>query len=86
MPYLEGQDAVVDLINRNQWEVSIRPIGAAISAKVPHFIPSSIGLDMSKPEARKMPPLLGKVKMEDYIIDNFRRGHFFYRHQGEQDF
>jgi hypothetical protein len=23
---------------------------------------------MSKPEARKMPPLLGKVKMEDYVI------------------
>jgi hypothetical protein len=74
VPPLEGQDAVVDLINRNQWEASIGLIDAAISAKVPHFIPSSFGLDMSKPEACKKPPLLGKAKMEDYIITKSEEG------------
>jgi hypothetical protein len=73
-PSLEGQDAVVDLINRNQCEASIRLIDAAISVKVPHFIPSSFGLDMSKLEACKMPPFLGKAKMEDYIIAKFKEG------------
>jgi uncharacterized protein YbjT (DUF2867 family) len=74
VPSLEGQDAVVDLTNRNQWEASIHLIDAAISTKVPHFIPSSFGLDMSKPEVRKMPPLLGKVKTEDYIIAKSKEG------------
>ena len=68
VPSLEGQDAVVDLINRNQWEVSICLIDAAIVAKVPHFIPSSFGIDGRNPETRKIPSLSGKIKMGDYII------------------
>jgi hypothetical protein len=44
VPSLKNQDAVVDLFNRHQWEVSVRLIDAAISAKVPHFIPSSLFL------------------------------------------
>lgn len=74
VPCLEGQDAVVDLINRNQWEVSIRLIDAAIAAKVPHFIPSSFGLDQRNPETRKNPALTGKVKMEDYVIAKGEEG------------
>ena len=74
VPSLEGQDAVIDLINRNQWEVSIRLIDAAIAAKVPHFIPSSFGLDQRHPELRKNPSVVGKLKMEDHIIAKGKEG------------
>ncbi|KAF2102782.1 NAD(P)-binding protein [Rhizodiscina lignyota] len=73
-PILRGHDAVIDLINRNQWETSIRIIDAAIAAKVPFFVPSSWGLDQSNEEVRSLPPTEGKVKMEDYIIGKAKEG------------
>jgi uncharacterized protein YbjT (DUF2867 family) len=73
-PALKDQDAIVDLINRNQWEVSIRLIDAAIAAKLPHFIPSSFGIDRSKPRARTLPSISGKIKMEDHLSARSKEG------------
>lgn len=74
IPNLRGQDAVVDLINRNHWETSIRLIDAAIAAEVPHFIPSAFGLDQTEEFLRSIPPIQGKIKMEDYLIAKAEEG------------
>lgn len=78
VPHIHGQDAVVDLINRNESDVSIRLIDAAIAAKVPHFIPSSFGLDQSNPEVRKIPATFSKRAMEDYLFQKGKEGAISY--------
>lgn len=66
-PVLKGHDAVVDLLNRNAWEASILIIDAAIAAGVKFLIPSSWGIDMRNEFLAKLPPLIGKKKMEDHL-------------------
>ncbi|KAK4551346.1 hypothetical protein LTR86_011221 [Recurvomyces mirabilis] len=78
VPILEGQHAVVDLLARDQWPISIRLIDAAIAAKVPHFIPSSFGIDMRLAAARNMPSLSGKAKLEDHITAKGKEGAITY--------
>jgi saccharopine dehydrogenase-like NADP-dependent oxidoreductase len=67
LPSLKNQDAVVDLINRHQSDVSIRLIDAAIAAGISHYIPSAFGVDQKHPYIRTLPPVQDKVKMEEHL-------------------
>jgi len=66
-PCLAGYDALVSLINRDQADIQILLIDAAIAAGVPHVIPSSFGIDQRIPEVRANPALAAKVRMEDHV-------------------
>lgn len=73
-PSLRGHDALVSLINRDEADVQIMIIDAAIEAGVPHIIPSSFGIDSRVPEIRANPALEAKIRAEDYVIQRAAEG------------
>ncbi|KAF7194264.1 hypothetical protein HII31_04297 [Pseudocercospora fuligena] len=60
-------DAVVCLLNRHAYQEQANLIDASIVAGVPHLIPSSFGVNTTDPEVRWLPPILEKVRMENYV-------------------
>lgn len=72
------QDALIILIDRNQSEAQINLIDAAISAGIPHIIPSAFGFTTTHPDVRKFPVLWPKAKMEDHLIQKADEGKVTY--------
>lgn len=77
-PALKGFDAVVDLLNRNAWEASILVADAAVAAGVEFLVPSAFGLDMRHEYLRSIPPIEGKVKLEDHVAAKGADGQISY--------
>ena len=68
------QDAVVDLVNRNEAQAQINLIDAAIAAKIPHFVPSCFGLSMREPAVRALPIWETKTRMKDNVLEKSGQG------------
>ena len=73
-PMLQGHDAVVDLTNRTATEIQLLIIDATIAAQVPRLVPSSFGTNTRNPRIRSFPHIIGKVEMEDYVIQKSQEG------------
>jgi hypothetical protein len=67
--HLKGQDALIDLLNRDKSIQSIALIDAAFSANLKHVIPSSFGLGHSHPYIHSIPPTAKKMQMETHLFD-----------------
>jgi hypothetical protein len=67
--HLAGQDALIDLLNRDKSTQSIALIDAAFSANVKHVIPSAFALGTSHPYLHSAPPTAKKMKMETHLFN-----------------
>ena len=74
----DSYSALVILVNRNQRDPQLKLIDAAISAQIPHVIPSSFGFQSSQPKIRAAPFMKQKIAMQDYIIGKANEGHVTY--------
>ena len=72
--YLQGHDAVVDLTNRTATAIQLLVIDVTILAHVPRLVPSCFGTGTRTPRIRSLPHIVGKVEMEDYVLQKADEG------------
>jgi hypothetical protein len=71
----EGQfDSLIILINRHQNDPQLKLIDAAVTAQIPHIIPSSFGITSTHPEILRLPQVKEKFEMEKYLVDKADQG------------
>lgn len=58
---LQGQDAVVSILNASAGNAQNNLIDAAVKAKVKHFIPSEFGSDLANPNTAALAVFAGKI-------------------------